>query len=165
MFMNEKSDILTELRFGYIGNHPVAGMGEPWSSKLEETHRLLKQSGIGAILCLTEDDLYGRQHETAGFRFLHIPIDDTFPPTTDGMDLAIGFINQCIENRIGVAAHCFEGRGRTGTILCGWLGLRESLNSNDAINRIRHLRHHTVLTPSQRQFLAYYLDEYIPSRP
>jgi atypical dual specificity phosphatase len=162
--MDKTSDIMIELRFGYLGDYPVAGMGEPWSSKLEETHRLLKQSGIGAILCLTEDDLYGKQHEAAGFRFLHIPIDDTFAPTAEGMDQAVVFIKACLEDSIGVAAHCFEGRGRTGTILCGWLGLRESLNSGDAINRIRHLRHHTVLTPPQKQFLAYYLDEYIPSR-
>lgn len=160
----ERSDILNELRFGFLGDYPVAGMGEPWSSKLEDTHLLLKQSGIGGILCLTEDDLYGKKHVAAGFCYLHIPVEDTQPPTTDDMNRCMGFINRCLEKGIGVATHCFEGRGRTGTILGGWLGIRESLNSGDAINRIRCLRHHTVLTPSQRQFLAYYLDDYLPSQ-
>lgn len=149
---------MTELRFGFLGDYPVAGMGEPWASKLEETHMLLKAAGVGAVLCLTEDDLYGKAHTAAGFRFLHIAVEDTLPPTVDDMNRAVGFINACLDDGLGVAVHCFEGRGRTGTVLAAWLGTQESLTAQDAISRTRRLRPHTVLTPPQKQFLAAYLD-------
>jgi len=154
-------NVLTELRFGFLHPYPVAGMGEPWSTKIEQTQKLLKSQGIGAILTLTEDDLYGGQHREAGFLHHHEPIDDCEPPTIEGMNRAIRFINVSVDGGIGVAVHCIEGRGRTGTVLAGWLGVKESLNSQDAINRINELRHHTVLTPIQREFIHLYLSSFM----
>ena len=152
------SQILKELRFGFIGSYRVAGMGEPWAMKLGKTQELLKRLGIGGILTLMEDDLYGMQHKEAGFMHFHEPIDDTMPPTVDGMDRAIDFINTCLKNDVGVAVHCFEGRGRTGTVLGAWLGLTEGLGPEEAIQRIKELRYHTLLTPPQRDFLHLYLN-------
>ena len=152
------SQILKELRFGFIGSYRVAGMGEPWVAKLEKTQGLLKQLGIGGILTLTEDDLYGASHRKAGFFHHHEPIDDTMPPEPEGMDRAISFINTCLKSDVGVVAHCFEGRGRTGTVLAAWLGLKEGLGPEETIKRIKELRYHTLLTPSQRDFLHEYLN-------
>ena len=157
--MSLKKDIFRELRFGFIGDYPVAGMGEPWASKIDMTHELLKSAGICGVLTLTEDDLYGHQHLTAGFLHFHEPIDDCEPPDRAGMDRALSFMNACLENGSGVAVHCFEGRGRTGTILTAWLAEKESLNSKAAIERIHELRPQTVLTPSQREFLRIYIDD------
>ena len=150
--------ILKEIRFGFLEGYSVAGMGEPWSSKLEQTQLLLKQRGIGAILTLMEDDLYGKNHIAAGFIHLHEPIDDCEPPDFAGMDRAINFINTCLDSGVGVAVHCFEGRGRTGTVLGAWLGLKEGLSPEETIRRIKELRVHTLLTPSQREFLHLYLN-------
>ena len=50
-----------------LSPYRVAGMGEPWSMHLHRTHQLLCQQGIGAILTLTEDDLYGERNRQAGF--------------------------------------------------------------------------------------------------
>ena len=152
------SPILPEIRFGLLHPYKVAGMGEPWHSRMAETHRLLASQGIGAVLTVTEDDLYGDLHRAAGFCHHHEPIDDTKPPTPEGMDRALAFIDACLEKDRGVAVHCQEGRGRTGTILCGWIGLKESLPPEEAIIRIHDLREDTVLTPSQRAFLLEYLD-------
>lgn len=152
------SPILAEIRFGFLHPYRVAGMGEPWHTKIKETHRLLAAQGIGAILTLTEDDLYGEVHRSAGFDQHHEPIDDTEPPATEGMNRAIAFIDACLEKGRGVAVHCQEGRGRTGTVLCGWIGLKESLTPADAIVRVHELRNDTVLTQSQRAFLLEYLD-------
>lgn len=152
------SPILTEIRFGLLHPYRVAGMGEPWNSKIEDTHRLLVSQGIGAILTVTEDDLYGNLHRAAGFCHHHEPIDDTKPPTTEGMDRALAFIDGCLGKDRGVAVHCQEGRGRTGTVLCGWIALKESLSPQEAIIRIHELRYDTVLTASQRAFLLEYID-------
>jgi len=155
---NPDPHILAEIRFGFLHPYGVAGMGEPWHTKIADTQQLLASRGIGAILTLTEEDLYGDLHRAAGFRHHHEPIDDTAPPATEGMDRAIGFIDSSLENDRRVAVHCLEGRGRTGTVLCAWVGLRESLPPQEAIIRIHELRRETVLTPSQRSFLYKYLD-------
>lgn len=151
--------ILKEIRFGFLHPYLVAGMAEPPYREMEHTHALLVGQGIGAILTLTEDDLYGERHRNAGFLHHHEPIDDCEPPTEEGMDRALAFIDDCLNYGVGVAVHCLEGRGRTGTVLCGWLGLKESLDPASAIRRIYDLRFHTVLTPSQQDFLHRYLLE------
>ena len=161
--MSRKADkgqarILEEIRFGFLHPYKVAGMAEPWYTKMAETHRLLVSRGIGAILTLTEDSLYGDLHRAAGFIHQHEPVNDTEPPTSKGMDRAIAFIDGCIEKDVGVAIHCQEGRGRTGTVLCGWIGLRESLPPKKAIKRTLESRRETILTPCQRSFLHEYLD-------
>ena len=149
--------ILSEINFGYIGDYPVAGMGEPWSMKIGETQDILKKHGIGAILTLTEEDMYGPKHMTAGFKTCHVPIDDCEAPTMKAMENAIEFIDVSVETGLKVAVHCFEGRGRTGTVLCGWVGLKESLTGEKAIKRIYELRPCSVITPPQRKFLCEFL--------
>ncbi len=154
---NDEIQILNEIRFSYIGSYKVAAMGEPWVLKLNKTHKLLEKLGIGAILTLTEDDLYGKFHKEAGFLHCHEPIDDCMPPSVSGMDRAISFIQVCVEKKKAVAVHCLEGRGRTGTVIAAWLAKKELLNAEDAIKRMYELRIHTVITPSQREFLRQYL--------
>jgi atypical dual specificity phosphatase len=74
------------------------------------------------------------------------------------MDRAMRFIDNCLEEGRGVAVHCMEGRGRTGTVLAAWLGRKESLSPQDAIRRMYDLRDHTIITPTQRAFLERYLN-------
>jgi atypical dual specificity phosphatase len=147
--------ILEEINFGFLGSYRVAGMGEPILGKMVRTHKLLRELGIGAILTLTEDDLYGSRHRKAGFFHHHEPIDDAQPPTAAGMDRALAFIEASLP--VGVAVQCMEGRGRTGTVLCAWLARQESLETEQAIRRIHELCRRTVLTPPQRMFLRSYL--------
>ena len=154
-----EAQILKELRFGFIGPSPVAGMGEPWVMKLEKTFELLKSLNIEAILTLTEEDLYGPAYMQAGFIHHHEPIEDCEPPTVEGMDRALNFINACLEKNLGVAVHCFEGRGRTGTVLCAWMGRQEALNARQALDKLYRLRPDSAVTPSQRTFLAHYLEK------
>ncbi len=149
--------ILAEIRFGFLPPYKVAGMAEPWLEKIKPTIELLKANAIGAILTLTEDDLYGKYYRAAGFLHHHEPINDNEAPTVKTMDSAIFFINSSLEKGYGVAVHCLEGRGRTGTVLCAWLALKESLCAMDAIERIYKLRYCTVISDPQREFLHRYL--------
>jgi len=156
---HEDFKILNEIGFSFLHPYKVAGMGEPWLERIERTLELLKDEGIGAILTLTEDNYYGQYYQIAGLVNHHVPIDDCEPPSRDGMDSALAFIDDCCDNGIGVAVHCFEGRGRTGTVLGVWLGKKELLDHDKAIKRIKGLRIRTVLTESQRNFFYQYLDE------
>jgi atypical dual specificity phosphatase len=153
-----KNSLLEEIQFAYLASYRVAGMSEPWSQKMGATLASLREQGIGAILTLTEDNLYGEDYVEAGFLHHHEPIEDCEPPTVDGMNRAIAFIDDCLEQGHGVAVHCLQGHGRTGTVLAAWLGLKESLGPQDAIRRVYDLRAHTVITPTQRSFLHQYLN-------
>ena len=156
--IEESDDILAEIRFEFFHPYKIAAMGEPWAMKVDRTLQLLKENGIGAILTLTEDDPYGERYEAAGFIHHHEPIEDCEPPTIGAMNRIIKFINSCLAGNHAVAVHCLEGRGRTGTVLAAWVGLKESLDVPQAIERVYKARFHTVITPSQRTFLVAYLN-------
>jgi len=160
--MNGKSDDLDSLElqqihFGFLVPYPVAGMGEPWIAKMAQTHADLKRCGIGAILTLTEDNLYGDHHIQAGFRLHHEPMDDGEAPTIVALERSVDFINTVLKDGVGVTVHCLEGRGRTGTVLGAWLAGREQLDGKAAITRLRSLRPFTALSISQKAFLMDYL--------
>lgn len=150
-------EILSEIRFGFLYPYKVAGMGEPWISKIERTFYLLKEEGIGAIVTLTEDNIYEDYYHESGFIQLHEPVDDYEAPTAEGMGRVLDFIDSCLGKDIGVAVHCAEGRGRTGTVLGAWLAKKESLSPKDAIRRVHELRIHTALSPAQREFMHEYI--------
>ncbi len=151
--MRQSHPLLDQILFGLIGPYKVAGMGEPWKAHLEETLAHLREQGIGAILTLTEDDLLGPGYLSNGFLHLHEPIDDYEAPTDGAVERSLAFLDDCLARDIGVAVHCLEGRGRTGTIICAWLARKESLAGEDAIRRVRSLRPVTALSPSQKAFL------------
>ncbi|MBI9076102.1 MAG: dual specificity protein phosphatase family protein [Desulfatibacillum sp.] len=145
--------LLDQILFGMVGPYKVAGMGEPWKGKIRETLEALGERGIGAILTLTEEDYLGQEYLAAGFLHLHTPIDDYEAPIPEILEKALNFVDDCLDRGVGVAVHCLEGRGRTGTVLCAWLARREGLAGEAAIRRVRSLRPITALSPSQKQFL------------
>src|SRR3990172_7723279 len=148
--------VLSEIRFGFLPGTRVAGMGEPWRDKIDETIACLKQQGIGAVVTLTEDNPYNENFTHAGLQHLFSPINDTEPPSRATMDDIIVFMEKALADGLGVAVYCCEGRGRTGTVLCAWLGKKLGLDGKSAIEKIYSLRFHTVLTYSQQNFILDY---------
>jgi len=73
------------------------------------------------------------------------------------MDRIIAFMDGALDDGLAVAVHCCEGRGRTGTILGVWLGVKLGLSGEDAIENIYKMRFHTVITVEQRKFMIAYL--------
>ena len=149
--------LLDQILFGLLGSYKVAGMGEPWKGKIRETLEALQENGIGSILTLTEEDYLEREYLAAGFLHLHAPIDDYEAPRPETLAMAVDFMENCLAQGVGVAAHCLEGRGRTGTVLAAWLARKEGLDGAEAILRVRSLRPVTALSPAQKQFLLDYL--------
>lgn len=149
---------LDEIRFAYLPGFSVAGMAEPWRDKIDDTIKLLRKEGIGAVVTLTEDNHYGGKFSSAGIRHLYEPINDCEPPEPEAMDRIVAFIDRALDDDLAVAVHCCEGRGRTGTILGTWLGLKLSLTGEEAIENIYKIRFHTVITVPQRKFMIDYLD-------
>ncbi len=149
--------VLEEIGFQFVPGCKLAGMGEPYVPKLEETFDMLRDRGVGAVVTLTEDNQYGDEFLEAGFLHFHEPIDDCEAPTTGGMDRILGFIDKTLDEGMGVAVHCMEGRGRTGTVLGTWLGLKNNLTGEEAIDKIYEVRQQSVITWPQREFMVRYL--------
>jgi atypical dual specificity phosphatase len=163
--ITQNHPLLAEIRFGFLNPYKVAGMAEPWLEKIGPTLELLRNLGIGAILTLTEDDLYGSRYVAAGFLHHHEPINDCEAPSKEGMDRAVSFIDSSLKKGCCAAVHCLEGRGRTGAVLCAWLAIKESLDADEAIKRVYNLREYTVITDVQREFLHLYLNKKFTGKP
>ena len=58
----------------------------------------------------------------------------------------------------GVVAHCFWGRGRTGTMLACYLVKDEGIDPQEAISRIRDQRPYSVETYEQEDAVINYAD-------
>lgn len=156
--MLNSMSVLDEIRFEFLPGCKVAGMAEPYVSKLPETLDALKKNGVCAVISLTENNFFGVYFLEAGFHHLHAPIDDCEPPTRETMDSILDFIDKMTANG-GVVVHCCEGRGRTGTVLGVWLALQKGLDGKEAVEEIYKVRTHTVLTSRQRAFIEKYLQE------
>ncbi|MDI6798358.1 MAG: dual specificity protein phosphatase family protein, partial [Desulfatibacillaceae bacterium] len=148
-----KNDLLASLRFGWLGGFSVAGMAEPWLARMEATLAALKEEGVGAILCVTEDAPYCHLYEKAGLAHAHVPMDDGEPTDFASLKKAVGILDSWLGQNISPAVHCLEGRGRTGMVLAAWLAKNQGLNGQKAIHTLRSLRPVTVLNPAQKAFL------------
>jgi atypical dual specificity phosphatase len=148
-----KSDLLTSLRFGWLGGFSVAGMAEPWLTRMEATLAALKDEGVGAILCVTEDAPYCHLYGRAGLAHAHVPMDDGEPSDFDSLKKAVDILDAWLNQGLSPAVHCLEGRGRTGMVLAAWLAKNQGLDAPKAITTLRSLRPATVLNPAQKAFL------------
>src|SRR5262249_38523271 len=84
----------------------------------------------------------------AGLLSLHVPVEDMAPPTLDQVKECISAIRRAHEQNMGVALHCYAGRGRTGTVLASYL-VATGLSSDQAIARVRELRPGSIETEEQ----------------
>jgi atypical dual specificity phosphatase len=55
-----------------------------------------------------------------------------------------------------VYVHCLAGKGRTGTVLAGWLMRHRGLDATQAINHLRARQPAAVESPEQEAFLDAY---------
>jgi atypical dual specificity phosphatase len=132
--------------FSFVVPGKLAGMSRPDHDASE----LLRQAGITGILTLTENPLPDAVRE--GFEYLHLGIADFTAPTLNQISHAVEFINFV---KGPVAAHCFAGIGRTGTILAAYL-VSEGTPSNEAVGKVRRLRPHSLETAAQEAVVYEY---------
>jgi len=87
-------------------------------------------------------------------RRLHIPVTDGFPPTEEAMVLFLREAKEVIDKGGGVFVHCWLGKGRTGTLLAGYLIFWEKMDPKEAIDYIRSLSPGAISSQSQVEYLT-----------
>lgn len=108
--------------FRFLIPEKLAGMAHPGSGDvLVDSLEALRDNGIGAIVSLEEEGLANDVLARHGFAYRHYPIDDFGAPTLAQASDFVEFVDEQIDRGHGVAAHCWAGIGRTGTMLACYL--------------------------------------------
>jgi len=133
--------------FSWVDPPLLAAMGRPL--ELEELDWLRKQ-GIQLVLTLTENPLRRDWLQEASLLGLHVPVEDMTPPTADQLQECVSAIAKAHEQNMGVAVHCYAGKGRTGTVLAGYF-VHRGMSPEEAIAHVRSIRPGSVETPEQEE--------------
>ncbi|QKQ99103.1 protein phosphatase [Metallosphaera tengchongensis] len=117
-----------------------------------------RRSGVNKVLILAEDweieenwgnaGYYYAQLSDNGMKYLHVPIPDGYGPSLEGFREIVSWLDSGSN-----LVHCVGGIGRTGTVIAGYLMVREGLSLNDAVEEVRSYRPGAVQTMQQFSFL------------
>ncbi|MGB1378141.1 MAG: dual specificity protein phosphatase 23 [Nitrosopumilus sp.] len=137
--------------FSWLIEEKLAGSGIPTS--LHEFDWLLNQ-GVKSIVTMTENPLPSEW--TNKIDYLHVPTEDFHAPDMEGIDSAVEFIQNQIENDQSVMVHCAAGLGRAGTILACYFIKYQNYSAKDAIEKIRKERPGSIQSDVQELAISYY---------
>jgi atypical dual specificity phosphatase len=130
-----------------------AGIGFATGLQPAEHVALLEQQGVSAILSLTPEP---EVPSNGWVRKLH-PLPGMMPPRDmTEMELLVGWVEQQRASGKHVLVHCLAGKGRTGTVLAGWLMRHQGRSATQAINHLRARQPAAVESPEQEGFLDAY---------
>jgi atypical dual specificity phosphatase len=135
--------------YGFYWVEPgrIAGLAKPQS--LDDL-AWLRANGIQLVITLLPEPLPKRWIDDAGLMADMVPIPDFDPPTPDQFESIIRRMRKAADTGLGVAVHCQVGRGRTGTVLAGWL-VSQGMSADTAIETIRRLRPGSIETMRQER--------------
>lgn len=113
---------------------------------------LLYRAGIRAIVCLLDFPHLAHIYSNAGFAVHMMPIADGGSPTREQFTSFLQFVEH--QRSVGhpVVVHCVAGRGRTGTVLAGYL-IAHGYTVEAALAHVRSQQREAVETPHQLNFL------------
>jgi|BEDMetMinimDraft_2_1075160.scaffolds.fasta_scaffold07905_3 atypical dual specificity phosphatase len=145
--------------FSWFREGKIAGSGLPVG---EKGYRWLKDHGVSAILCLTED-AWGKQlAQKLGLEYRHLPMVNRHPEVPLKLDQAVDAIKDILLSGKKVLVHCQAGQGRTGMVLAAFLIREEGFHAQDAIDYVRKVRPGSLKRKRQVEALHEY-ERYLSS--
>ena len=149
----------------YASEYPINKEDVGFSEKLAAMVRF----GITDFIDLTEPGELNpyEQFLPDGAQYWRFPIRDNHPPkTAEEMDRIVAKISELIAQGRTVNVHCWGGIGRTGMVICAWLGKSQGLGFNEAFalqQKLWRTNPKSTFTPyniepPQIEFLKQYLD-------
>lgn len=88
--------------------------------------------------------------------YLHLKVDDFSSPIIDELDSTVDYMIDQIGEDKPTLVHCLAGKGRTGTVLAGYIIKNEKINAQRAIEKVRILRPGSIQTDQQENTLYHY---------
>ena len=147
------------MNFSWVIDGKIAGHRGLTS---EDELRHLKSCGVAALVRLIEDheaEVTPEEIKRVGLDDLHLQVTDYCAPTIEQIEQALEFIEGFIAEGRGVGVSCWQGYGRTGTILACYL-VSKGWGSETAIQEVRSKRPGSIMVGGQegviRQFAAHH---------
>lgn len=141
--------------FGWVIENKLAGSALPTSFR--EIKRLNEKHGIRSIVTVKEKRLPSKWFESGKVDYFHLSIEDCGAPSLEELDSVVDYISWQIDSEKPVLVHSSGGKGRTGTILAGYLIKKGSCpNAQKAIYRLRRVRGGSIQSNDQKIVLFRY---------
>lgn len=117
----------------------------------------LAAAGVTGVINLREEYDYASETGPAHLRYLYLPTTDNTAPTLEALQRGADFIREELANGGSVYIHCWEGLGRSPTLIAAYL-VSTGLSPADAWAKIRAGR--PFIRPVQAQIdqIAAYAD-------
>lgn len=142
-------------RLHWILEGRLAGMALPGLFvPLPEDLAAVAAAGVRAVATLTEYALPSEQLQSAGLVGRHFPIIDFSVPTLEQVESFVAWVDEQVGAGRPVAAHCYAGLGRTGTMIACYLVARGEGRPEAVLERIRELEPGYVQTAEQEAFIV-----------
>ena len=88
---------------------------------------------------------------------IFISVEDYGAPSLQELDYVVNYISRQLDNEKPVMVHCSGGKGRTGTILAGYLIKKgNNMTAEKAIYKLRNLREESIQSKEQKIVLFNY---------
>lgn len=116
---------------------------------------LLYDEGIRGVTCLLNVPSDLPVYQAAGLDYLCLPINDGWHPSFSQADAFVHFIEAHRSKGNAVAAHCYAGLGRTGTMLAAYL-IAKGMDATSALLKVRSAEPAAIETRHQVKFLDDY---------
>jgi len=116
---------------------------------------VLYDAGIRAVVSLLNIPSDTAVYQPAGLDHLCLPIADGFAPSFAQADEFVRFVQAHRAANQAVAAHCYAGLGRTGTMLAAYL-IAEGTDATGALLKVRSAESAAIETRHQVKFLDDY---------
>lgn len=141
--------------FNWLVEGKLAGSAVPTS--LREIRWLDLHHGIRSIVTIREKPLPARWFENVKIEYFYLDVRDYGAPSLEKLDYVVNYITREINRGKPVMVHCCGGKGRTGTILAGYLmKQKDGIDARRAIYRLRSVRGEVIESKEQMTILYRY---------
>ena len=148
--------------FQWIIEGKLAGSAVPTSER--EIQWLYYKHGIRSIVTISEEPLPSKWFENGRIKYFYLTVKDYGAPSLEKLDSIINQITTQIDSGNPVMVHCCGGKGRTGTILAGYLMKQNSgLTPKNAIQRLKSIKGEAIESKEQKD-TVYNYEKYLKAK-